>query len=69
MDIEEKRNKGQIQRCRERQKRGVREFNERIPTDMGTKLISSADQIAEAAGAAPLLVEEEEEERFISLCL
>lgn len=40
--------------------RGVREFNERIPTDTGNKPISSADQIEEAAGAAPLLAEEEE---------
>ena len=53
----------------------MKELNERIPTDIGTKLISSADQIAETAGAAPLLAveeeeeEEEEEERFISWCL
>lgn len=46
---------------RKRWIRRVGEFNERIPTDRGSKPISSADQIeVRAAGSAPLLAEEEE---------
>lgn len=49
------------QRFRKRRIGRVREFNERIPSDRRNKPISSADQIEVwAAGAAPLLAEEEE---------
>lgn len=55
-------------RFRKRQIGRVREFNERIPTDTGNKPLSSADQIeVGAAGAAPLLAEEEERSRCLVL--
>lgn len=49
------------ERERDRERRGVREFDERIPTGERDKPISSADQIEAAVGAAPLLAEGGEE--------
>lgn len=63
-------NKQEVDSQRFRRKRigRVGEFNEIIPTDGGNKPISSADQIdVWAAGAAPLLAEEEERRRCLVL--
>ena len=60
---EEKQTRGML---RKRRIGRAREFNERIPTDRGNKPISAADQIQVwAAGAAPLLAEEEERSRCL----